>query len=62
MRKKNVTTFKNVPVGQFFYMKRYPDGSEADSISFAKVDEAHGDSIEWGKSDIHPDQPCWFFK
>ncbi|MEF1336146.1 hypothetical protein REH81_05045 [Vibrio rotiferianus] len=32
MRKKNVTTFKNVPVGQFFYMKRYPDGSEADSI------------------------------
>lgn len=62
MSQKDTCTFKNVPVGQTFYMKRFPDGSETDSISFVKVDETHGYSIEWGNPVIHPDQPCWFFK
>lgn len=62
MSQKNPCSFKDVPVGQTFFMKRHPDTSDTDSISFTKVDAAGGDSIEWGKSEIHPDQPCWFFK
>lgn len=56
---RNNLTFSEVAIGQTFYMKRYPDVCEADSVSMIKMSATQADSLEWGKSDIHSDQPCW---
>ena len=60
-KQKVYLAFAEVPEGEDYYIKRYPDGVEADSLHFIK--RLDGDYNSWNKEFGHsrmvPWHPCW---